>query len=188
MSKAKLILLEPNGITEEIIHSNAFIKPNGSFYLAKGYTANNPNINLRQLESSALSIIREEIGYHIKKDECVDYFQALGIPFNLWHVSRQSIDDIIYLKSLLVEYYGYSLFARRKYSSDWDKGGIYDGDRFVDASVIPNPIYYGNEVTSAQVEVFKKLFDLNDDGSLLYRNQCKSTDDVLNHVLRKKNN
>ena len=186
MSKSKLILLNSIDITEKMKHTNAFIKPNGNFYLAKGYTAENPSINLRQLESSALSIVREEIGYRIKKDECVDYFQALSVPFNLWRVTRQSIDDIIYLKSLLVQYYGYTLFARSKYSKEWNKGGTYDGDRFIDGSIIPNSDYYGKEATPAQIEILKQLFELNDDGSLLFWNQCESTEDVLKYVLRKK--
>jgi len=169
MSKSKLVLLESNDITEEIKRMNAFIKPNGSFYLAKGYPARNPSINLHQLESTALSIVREEVGHDIKKYECAEYFQTLGVRFKLWESTSESIENLVYLKSLLIHYYGYVLFARRMYSSEWDKGETYINDRFIDGSIIPDPTYYGKEATEEQVEVLKPLFSLNDDGSLLFR-------------------
>ena len=40
---------------EKFVHNNAFIKPNGDIFIAKGYTGMNPS---HQLESSALSIGR----------------------------------------------------------------------------------------------------------------------------------
>lgn len=45
---------------EEIKKHNAFIRRDGTFYLAKGYTGCNPSI---QLDSSALQVGRQDIGY-----------------------------------------------------------------------------------------------------------------------------
>ena len=46
---------------EFFVKQNAFIKPDGSFYIAKGYTGCNP---WQQLESSALWIGKQEIGHY----------------------------------------------------------------------------------------------------------------------------
>lgn len=62
MSKKKLELYTKEDIRikgEEIKRHNAFIRTDGTFYLAKGYTGCNPS---HQLDSSALQVGRQDIG------------------------------------------------------------------------------------------------------------------------------
>ena len=63
MSKKKLQVYSIEDIKEkgeEIKRHNAFIRRDGTFYLAKGYTGCNPS---HQLDSSALQVGRQDIGY-----------------------------------------------------------------------------------------------------------------------------
>lgn len=62
MSKKKLQVYKVEDIREkgeEIKRHNAFIRRDGTFYLAKGYTGCNPS---HQLDSSALQVGRQDIG------------------------------------------------------------------------------------------------------------------------------
>lgn len=62
MSKKKLQVYRIEDIKEradEIKRHNAFIRKDGTFYLAKGYTGCNPS---HQLDSSALQVGRQDIG------------------------------------------------------------------------------------------------------------------------------
>ena len=163
MTNLKLNLYSQEDIIKNeglLKHKNAFILPDGTFYLAKGYTFGNPS---HQLESSSLDIIRKEIGFNIPKTECEEYFQNLGVNYsNKSHVNNTSEKKYLlyYLRSILVHYYGYALFARREFESHWGDGKLYS-----DESMIPDPYYFGNDATEDQIEILKKLFELNTDRS-----------------------
>jgi hypothetical protein len=132
MEKSKLILYNQEDIMAKvnlIKHNNAVILPNGKFYLAKGYTGCNPS---HQLESSALAIARKDIAYDIMAEYnayCDKNDVSLSKRFR-------------YLRSVLVHYYGYTLFARTELIKSFN-----DRNRFVDYSLTPNPKYYNKEAT-----------------------------------------
>ena len=42
-----------------------------------------------------------------------------------------------------------------------------DRNKFIESSLIPNPDFYGNDITTAQMDVMEELFDVNDDGTVL---------------------
>jgi hypothetical protein len=176
MGKAKLILYNPDDINSQlelIRHNNAFILADGNFYLAKGYTGCNP---CHQLESSALTVLRKKIGYDIKKAECENYLQGLGINY------RKIINDktkyLYYLGSILIHYYGYALFARQELISSYK-----ERNRFFDCSLIPNPKINNKEITALQTETLEKLFDINDDKTVIYHSKNETSKDVLKKVL-----
>lgn len=157
-----------------IKHNNAFISPDGSFYLAKGYTGCNPS---HQLESSALAILRQTIGYNIKNEECVGYFNNLGVNYK--NVVDGKVKRLYYLRSILVHYYGYALFARQEIIESYDKR-----NRFFDCSLVPNPEFYDKQITTMQIEVLKRLFELNDDGTVCFNPMGQSNVEVLEKVLQ----
>lgn len=177
MENKKLVLYRPTDISiksEFIKHNNAFILPDGAFYLAKGYIGCNPS---HQLESSALMILREIIGYDIKKEECADYFNSAGINFYN-HIVDINSENFYYLRSILVHHYGYTLFARQESIESYN-----NRNKFYDCSLIPNPNFSDKKVTAVQIEVLKLLFELNNDKTFcLYPGE--SSADVLEKVLK----
>ena len=170
MGKSKLILYKQNDINGQlklIRRNNAFILPDGSFYLAKGYTGCNPS---HQLESSALAILREKIGYEIKKVDCESYF--------LSHDQNYKAKYLYYLRSVLVHYYGFALFARQELINNYK-----DRNKFFDCSIVPNPEYYGKDITPSQTETLEKLFEINDNATLCFGFMNKNSEDILKKVL-----
>lgn len=152
-----------------IRHTNAFILPNGNFVLAKGYTGCNPS---HQLESSALHISRHLTDTDLKK-AYEEYIQQTTEKKPLY-----------YLRTMLVHYYGFALFSRVEHIKSFD-----DRNVFFDYSLIPNPKYYGKEVTSEQIATLEKLFRLNDDGTLRNGNgnlSSKTSEEILAKVLQHK--
>ncbi len=174
----KVILLEPNIIkteSERIKHHNAFILSDGTFYLAKGYTGCNPS---QQLESSALTIAKREFPYDMMA-EYDNYFKGLMAD----DVAKEkTIKRFYYLRSVLVHYYGYVLFARIEFIKNYN-----DRNKFFDESLVPNPQYYGEEPTKKQIEILESLFELNDDGTLLFDSHTETSNDVLQRVIMGRN-
>lgn len=180
-------------------HSNAFILPDGYFYLAKGYTGCNP---AHQLESSALSIARNVIGKDIKtcfnsyvdeqlmtsSDEQLikrfnnlpgnslynDYYSYIdevrryyssGSNFSGETDFYEKLPRFRYLRTILVHYYGYALFARQERVRSGHEKMEGKPERYFDFSIVPNPAYYGESLTEEQLEVLESLWELNDDGT-----------------------
>lgn len=137
--------------TEIFVHQNAFIKPDGSIFIAKGYTGCNP---AHQLESSALSIGRFDIG--------MDFANKFKETYERLMREEKDPKMLFYLRSILVHYYGYTLFCRKELIKSFD-----DRNKFIESSLIPNPDFYGNDITTAQMDVMEELFDVNDDGTVL---------------------
>ena len=178
MENKKLILYKSTDISiksELIKHSNAFILPDGTFYLAKGYTGCNPS---HQLESSALMILRKIIGYDIRKEECASYFNNAGVNYYN-HIVDVNNENFYYLRSILVHYYGYTLFARQEWIKSYN-----DRNKFFDCSLIPNPKFSDKTATSLQIEMLKLLFELNDDETFCLSNRCQDSTEVLEKVLK----
>lgn len=142
----KLKIYLPSEIDESIKHNNAFVLRDGSFILAKGYTGCNPS---HQLESSALTISR-----NLMDEDMVKIYEA--------YLKERNLNKLYYLRSMLVHYFGMGLFARVEHIKSFDDRG-----RFSDYSMIPNPKYYSMVATSEQLDTMAKLFELNDDGTLL---------------------
>lgn len=136
-----------------IKHKNAFIKPNGEFILARGYTGLHPS---EQIEKSATRIAKEITTTDIRK-EYEEYLQSL------WKMGREkeALPQFRYLRDILVHYYGYAMFARREKLNQ-----PHGKNHFIDYSMIPNVLYCGKEVTSDQIKTLRELFNLNDDGTL----------------------
>jgi hypothetical protein len=180
MGKKNSILYSQNDIKSlgnELKHQNAFILSDGSFFLAKGYTGCNPS---HQLESSALSISRQQFGYDIKEE----YNKIIKEIANNTGAVNNNIKRLHYLRSILVHFYGYALFARIEMINSFK-----DRDRYIDYSLIPNPEYYGKEVTVGQISTLMQLFELNDDGTLLFNKYyAKTSDEVLCKVLTNQTN
>ena len=146
-----------------IKHNNAFILPSGDFILAKGYTGCNPS---HQLESSALRICKYLTDKNLKEEY-----------INL----NDNLHSLYYLRTMLVHYYGFSLFARVEHIKAFN-----DRSKFSDYSIIPNPKYYGKEATSEQLITLKKLFEINDDGTLLTSTYENTSDEIYQNVLKHK--
>lgn len=187
MAKPKLELHNLQEIDKEksiFVHQNAFIKPDGTFYLAKGYTGCNPS---HQIESSALWIGRKEIG-----DDFVQKFKEYYDKL-MWE--KQSPKYLYYLRTILVHYYGYALFCRTEIIKSFK-----DRNRFYENSLVPDLELYGKEVTPEQIEVIRKLYEINDDGTLIqplfplenhvmehgFEREAKTIDDVMSLVLENK--
>lgn len=168
MKKSKLILYSQNDINDQLTlikQNNAFILQDGSFYLAKGYTGCNP---CHQLESSALDVLRDKIGFEIKKADCKKYL--------LSNDENYKTKYLYYLRSILVHYYGYALFARQELISSYK-----DRNKFFDCSIIPNPEYYGREITPSQIQTLENLFRINDDKTLRFGTSEETLKKVLSH-------
>lgn len=151
----------------KIIHNNAFILPNGDYVLAKGYTGCNPS---HQLESSSLIIARDVLHKNIL-EEYEEYIKNHPDKGNLY-----------YLRSILIHYYGLALFARVEHIESFNKR-----NQFFDYSVIPNPKYYGNDATKDQIDTLTKLFEINNDGTLVSTNQ-ETSEYILKKVLNHQKN
>lgn len=146
----------------KFIEKNAFIRRDGSFYLAKGYTGCNP---WHQLESSALWVGRQEIGEDfveqykkyledLKKD-AKKYQEHLAIlRSRSWDEEKTRLRD---KRSILVHFYGFVLFCRTEYIRSFN-----DRAYFTDTSLIPYPEYYGQEATMEQKETLETFFDINE--------------------------
>ena len=148
---------------EEILHHNAFIRKDGTFYLAKGYTGCNPH---HQIESSALWIGRQDIGYDFE-ERFRDAYQKAG----------KNPKYLRYLRTILVHYYGYALFCRQQLIH-------LDKERYVDESCVPFAKFYGHEATEEQIRVITKLFELNNDETFVLPYHCNSVEEKLEKVLR----
>jgi hypothetical protein len=172
MKKTKFILYGQDDIltkTKLIKHNNAFIMPDGNFYLAKGYTGCNPS---HQLESSALAIARKDIAYDI-----IAEYNAY-CDKNDVSLSKR----FYYFRSVLVHYYGYVLFARIELIKAFN-----DRNRYFDYSLIPDPKFYGKEATLMQIKTLEKLFEINDDGTLQFNYRKPTSQDIFQKVLIHKN-
>ena len=156
MSKIKIYLPNEIDLNLDLIkHKNAFILKDGNFVLAKGYKDCNPS---HQLESSALKIARELYDYSF-----IEKYR------------RENPNEFYYLRTMLVHYYGLVLFCRKEVIKS-----VKDRNKFLDYSIIPNPIYHGLEPTMEQLETLKELFKINDDGTLL-QNSEKTYQKVINY-------
>ncbi len=154
---------------ECILHHNAFILPDGKFYLAKGYTGCNPS---QQLESSAKKIAKETISSHAWED--FENYPKEKDGKLLPHFQQ--------LRTILVHFYGYGLFARQEYRES------YQGERqYFDYSILPNPQFYGKEATANQIETLRLLFELNDDGTFHPNPFMKTTESHIQKILEHKN-
>lgn len=136
--------LDRNG--KILARTNAFIKKDGTFYLAKGYTGNNP---WQQLESSALWIGRQDIGYDFlsQYESYLLQLKATGAKHTKFYTRRR----------ILVEFYGFVLFCRTAQISSINKDSV-----FFDNTIVPNPIYYGQEPTEEQKRTLYKFYEIND--------------------------
>lgn len=162
----KLILhnvQEINRDKDTFIKQNALIKPDGAFYLAKGYTGCNP---WHQLESSALWVGRQDIGYdfmekyenYLKELEDTDTLKYREYLENLRKASRVIDATKLYDKrSVLVHFYGYVLFCRTEIIRAFN-----DRDIFFDQSLIPSPDIHGKEMTLEQKETLEEFFNINE--------------------------
>lgn len=165
---------------EEIKRHNAFIRSDGTFYLAKGYTGCNPS---HQLDSSALQVGRQDIGVDFiekykennkniepslitytdeeiqelaTKLEQYEYMIKLSIKFRQERVMDRL--ELKRIRSILIHYYGYALFARQENVKS--KSGR--EQVFYEESIFSNPEYYGKRATKEQMETLKELFYIND--------------------------
>lgn len=208
MSKKKLQVYKIEDIklkADEIKKHNAFIRKDGTFYLAKGYTGCNPS---HQLDSSALQVGRQDIGYDFIEKYKENYqkiepslinyteeeklalfqqyihFKLLGdrslefeegrlkddtpISINVYKYCLES--DIKFrqervmqkwelqrIRSILIHYYGYALFARKEnVDSKLGREKV-----FYDESIIPNPEYYGQSATEEQLATLEEIYTLD---------------------------
>lgn len=131
IQKLEIIKNEP----EVIKNNNAFILPNGEFVLAKGFSGMNPS---HQLESSSLLISRNLYDHDLTKE------------YQKYISENPNRKKLYYLRSMLVHYFGFALFARRRNGAD-------------DESLVANPKYYGKVPTPEQLETLLAFFELNED-------------------------
>lgn len=173
------------------VKQNALIRPDGTFYLAKGYTGCNP---WHQLESSALWVGRQDIG----NDFILQYQQYLNeLKENNAEAYREYLENLrkfsrvigateLYDKrSVLVHFYGYVLFCRTELIKAFN-----DRDIFFDQSLIPDVSIHGRDITLEQIETLRELFSINDDQDVsLYGHgrRIRDKEEMLELVLTKKN-
>jgi hypothetical protein len=136
--------------SEIFVHQNAFIKPDGTIFIAKGYTGCNP---AHQLESSALSIGIYDIG--------MDFANKFKALYEKLKSEGENPVYLYYLRSILVQYYGYTLFCRKEIIKSFD-----DRNKYIDCSIVPNPNLYGKDATIEQIDVMEELYNVNDDGTV----------------------
>lgn len=190
----KLILHNRQEINRDkstFVKQNALIRPDGTFYLAKGYTGCNP---WHQLESSALWVGRQDIGYDfvdkykqfLKKLEQEDISKYREYLENLRKNSPvEGATELYDKRSVLVHFYGYVLFCRIELIRAFN-----DRDIFFDQTVIPESSIHGLEITLEQEETLRELFDVNDgqDVSLYgHGRRIRDKEEMLELVLSKKN-
>lgn len=163
MKKLTLLTFEQIEDRKEVfVKQNAFIKPDGSFYIAKGYTGCNP---WHQLESSALWVGRQEFGQYFVEKYCdwlkyleetnrEEYERSLK---RLRQISNVEKAPHLYDKrSILVQFYGFVLFCRTEVINS-----VKDRDKFFEQSLLPDPELYGKKITEEQKDTLGKFFDLN---------------------------
>lgn len=182
---------EINRDKDTFVKQNALIKPDGTFYIAKGYTGCNP---WHQLESSALWVGRQEIGYdfiekyqqylkELEENNPIKYQEYLKRikDFSLIEGATKLYDK----RSVLVHYYGYVLFCRIELIKAFN-----DRDIFYDQTVIPEESLYGNKITLEQIDTLRELFNVNDGQDVSLYGEGKRIRDkekMLEMVLAKKN-
>ncbi len=177
---------------DTFIKQNAFIRPDGTFYLAKGYTGCNP---WHQLESSALWVGRQDIGYDfiVKYEEWLEKLKNTNCDeFKEYMGKLRKVSNVIGTtklwdkRSVLVHFYGYVLFCRTEFIRSFK-----DREIFYENSLIPNPSIYGKEITLEQKEVLSKMFDINEGqnvSSYSYSGHISDRDEMLKLVLEHRNN
>lgn len=190
----RLVLHNVQEINEDnkiFVKQNALIKPDGTFYLAKGYTGCNP---WHQLESSALMVGRQDIGFDFiqKYDQYLSYLEEKSPEDyrlyleNLRKVSRVINATKLYDKrSVLVHFYGYVLFCRTEIIKAFN-----DRDKFYEQSLISNSSICGKEMTLEQQETLEKLFNVNEGQNIYsygYGKCITDKDEMLQLVLTNKN-
>ncbi len=138
-------------------HQNAFIFPNGQFCLANGYMGANHS---QQLESSALQFSEEILQIsNIKKKYEIHLNSLVQKGASLEEIELRKF---YYIRNILVEFYGYGLFARIQ-RMDVEPYR----EQFWDCSMLPDPKYYGKTATKEQLNTLQELFKINNDGTLL---------------------
>ncbi len=160
MSIQKLTIFNFSDIETQKVslkHQNAFIFPNGQFCLANGYTGYDHS---QQLESSALQFSQEVLQINNIKERYEVHLHSL-LKKGLTE-EEIKFRKLYYIRDILVQYYGYGLFARIQ------RMDVYpEVKNFWDCSMLPNPKYYGKTATEEQIVTLKTLFQLNDDGTIL---------------------
>lgn len=182
MGKERYVLFHPDILRQEtslLRHQNAFILPTGHFYWAKGYIGCNPS---HQLESSALWISRAEFGSAFDLQET--YRQAYQeIEEECQRMGKCRPKRLYYLRSILVHFYGYVLFARQE-----DLFSPLGREQcFYDYSLIPDSDSYGKTATPAQLEVLHQLFEINRDDFAHSKDPNTSSERVFQKVLKHQN-
>jgi len=87
----------------------------------------------------------------------------------LRNVSRIMNATTLYDKrSILVHYYGYTLFCRKELIHSFD-----DRDAFLDESLVPKSSLHGREATPKQIGTLKELFNLNEEQNVSRYNGCE---------------
>lgn len=175
MTTQKLTILNIHDIKAKkvsIQHKNAFIFPDGTFCLAEGYTGYNPS---QQLESTALEIAQQIL----KKSSLKTYYNIVLQGLQKRGAREEEINSkrLYFLRDILIHYYGYSLFARiqRRENPLHPK--------FWDASVLPNPTFFGKSATLEQIQTLHALFELNNDGTVLPSSNEEIIKDSFQKVL-----
>ncbi len=158
-----------------IKHQNAFIFPNGGFCLAQGYTGRNSS---QLLESSALEISKNFISNDIKLFHKIHLKKLEEAGMSAEEIKKR---EFYYLKSILVHYYGYGLFARVQRMDT--KRNV---EQFWDYSMLPDPEYFKKEATESQATTMKALFELNNDGTVLPSLNGDTIKKSIQKILQKK--
>lgn len=163
MNKLTLLNFDKfEGNKKFLVKQNAFIKPDGSFYIAKGYTGCNP---WQQLESSALWVGRQEFGQYFaeKYYDWLKYLEETNKEEYQRSLKRlreiSNVEKATYLcdkRSILVHFYGLVLFCRTEVINS-----VIDRDKFFEESLLPDSLLYGKTMTDKQKDTLKKFFDIN---------------------------
>lgn len=154
MKKKDIILfsLDDAKLNEKLfIRKNAFIKPDGTFYLAKGYSGNN---YWQQVESSALWIGRKMYGDTFIGDN-----------------KNQATYPLFDKRSILIHYYGLALFCRTELIG-------YKDLCYADRTQVPDPKINQKELTEEQLITLRYFFALNESQNISAYNGEKIVDDT----------
>lgn len=171
---------------EKIVRNNAFIRKDGLFYLASGYTGSEPS---KRLESSARIIGKEYFGdnfiekylrkypntfsrpnYHSNED-VIYLAKLLNIPPQIVedNIAQNTLgikklrkdNDFNKIRSILIHFYGMALFARIE-----QVGKPIENIKYFDHSILPNPEWYGAKPTEEQLTTMKLLMNLNNEDGI----------------------
>lgn len=160
----KLTLFSLDDVEENkkfFVKQNAFIKPDGTFYLAKGYSGNN---HWHQVESSALWIGRQMIGRSFIEDY-IKYFEAERLD------PSKSIKRLFDKRDILIHYYGLALFCRTELTG-------YRELSYAEISQVPDPKLYQKEITKEQLTTLRYFFTLNEDQNISTYDGAKTVTDT----------